>query len=367
MASDIGGVWRTIGGRRVFIKDGQSLHDAMKESGKFNKKQKEEEFEKNIDEMYNRFHGKTDKEIAEEIAKERGERLLTDEEQKQREVQFMKNLEKEPATYFEGKKDIENEVKQIYAEEGIRATSEENLKYISEKYGIPKTQAKAFIEDTAKRFDEENERKNKEYKVDYDKRPTSDVDRENQKNNKITEKIEKGQKTFDPVEFEKWRQEEDSRLEMDDDRARSVYESLGQPKAKKNQDSESKYKEYYKKENLGKPSNYQKGDKVTYTNSYGETIHGTIVREADEGEKQFQINKNLKGYIIKDSNGDNHIVVDTRIKLGNTTREKQKVSKDTNSAMNQYIRNEKQKKAYKKYLKEHPNSELSFNEFKDLK
>lgn len=30
------GVWRTIGGRRVFIKEGQSLSDAMKESGKFN-------------------------------------------------------------------------------------------------------------------------------------------------------------------------------------------------------------------------------------------------------------------------------------------------------------------------------------------
>lgn len=36
MASDIGGVWRTIGGRRVFIKDGQDLASAMKESGKFN-------------------------------------------------------------------------------------------------------------------------------------------------------------------------------------------------------------------------------------------------------------------------------------------------------------------------------------------
>jgi len=40
---DIGGVWRTIGGRRVFIKTGQNLSDAMKESGKFklSKKQKE--------------------------------------------------------------------------------------------------------------------------------------------------------------------------------------------------------------------------------------------------------------------------------------------------------------------------------------
>ena len=30
-----GGVWRTISGRRVFIRDGQSLSDAMAESGKF--------------------------------------------------------------------------------------------------------------------------------------------------------------------------------------------------------------------------------------------------------------------------------------------------------------------------------------------
>lgn len=46
---DIGGVWRTIGGRRVFIKDGQSLSSAMIESGKFKnlrsnyKKAKEED------------------------------------------------------------------------------------------------------------------------------------------------------------------------------------------------------------------------------------------------------------------------------------------------------------------------------------
>ena len=31
------GVWRTVAGRRIFIKEGQSLTDAMKESGKFNK------------------------------------------------------------------------------------------------------------------------------------------------------------------------------------------------------------------------------------------------------------------------------------------------------------------------------------------
>ena len=36
------GVWRTIGGRKVFIRNGQSMSEAMKESGKFKKGNKEE-------------------------------------------------------------------------------------------------------------------------------------------------------------------------------------------------------------------------------------------------------------------------------------------------------------------------------------
>lgn len=40
------------------------------------------------------------------------------------------------------------------------------------------------------------------------------------------------------------------------------------------------------------------------------------------------------------------------------------VMKDPNSKMNQFIREEKQKKSYKKYLKTHPGSNLTFEEFK---
>ena len=52
------GVWRTIAGRKVFIKDGQSLSDAMKNSGKFEKKEdvkakiKKQFDEKNEKELY---------------------------------------------------------------------------------------------------------------------------------------------------------------------------------------------------------------------------------------------------------------------------------------------------------------------------
>ena len=36
--SEEGGIWRTIGGRRVFIKDGEDIATAMKNSGKFENK-----------------------------------------------------------------------------------------------------------------------------------------------------------------------------------------------------------------------------------------------------------------------------------------------------------------------------------------
>ena len=42
------GVWRTIGGRRVFIEDGQSLEEAMRKSGKFTAITSENEKRKKI-------------------------------------------------------------------------------------------------------------------------------------------------------------------------------------------------------------------------------------------------------------------------------------------------------------------------------
>lgn len=47
---DIGGVWRTVGGRRIFIKDGEDLETAMKKSGKFRKSEiKDKDDDKNKD------------------------------------------------------------------------------------------------------------------------------------------------------------------------------------------------------------------------------------------------------------------------------------------------------------------------------
>ena len=46
------GVWRTVGGRRIFIKEGQDLASAMKESGKF--KGKTDEQIKKVEKLENK-------------------------------------------------------------------------------------------------------------------------------------------------------------------------------------------------------------------------------------------------------------------------------------------------------------------------
>lgn len=61
---DEDGVWRTIGGRRVFIRTGQSLSDAMKKSGKFKTKiteQEKQNIEKNTKESKESFEQAIDR------------------------------------------------------------------------------------------------------------------------------------------------------------------------------------------------------------------------------------------------------------------------------------------------------------------
>ena len=60
--SDLGGVWRTVGGRRIFIKDGEDLETAMKNSGKFGNKdeQKTPEILNNKQNLVDYFKIQTD-------------------------------------------------------------------------------------------------------------------------------------------------------------------------------------------------------------------------------------------------------------------------------------------------------------------
>ena len=55
------GVWRTIGGRRVFIRDGEDLSTAMQRSGKFSRVQKNQDLYKKLDEEKKKIDEKIEK------------------------------------------------------------------------------------------------------------------------------------------------------------------------------------------------------------------------------------------------------------------------------------------------------------------
>lgn len=64
------GVWRTVGGRRIFIKEGQDLASAMKESGKFKKNKKENWGKDKIMETYRKIKKNGTHEELQELAEQ---------------------------------------------------------------------------------------------------------------------------------------------------------------------------------------------------------------------------------------------------------------------------------------------------------
>ena len=98
--SDLGGVWRTVGGRRIFIKDGQTLASAMRKSGKFGKKVKDKNKEYKIpQETLDKFKNREDGNYyVAEIKPEHFLKITSNEN-------LIKSIEKETTSY--GEFDIE--------------------------------------------------------------------------------------------------------------------------------------------------------------------------------------------------------------------------------------------------------------------
>lgn len=112
--SKMDGVWRTISGRRVFIKKGQSLTEAMRESGKFQKNEKQSKKTK-IDDL---------KEKEEELKKfEEEKKQILDEETK---AMYKGEIEKF-RTLREKRKEIEQKIKKLKTEVRKQKIEEEKI------------------------------------------------------------------------------------------------------------------------------------------------------------------------------------------------------------------------------------------------
>lgn len=101
------GVWRTIGGRRVFIKTGQSLEEAMKESGKFSRSEK-------------------NKQLHEKLDKEREEKDKYKYLHKTEDDEFVKTQADVNGTFFQVYRDKDGNYKDA---NGVKLTDEEVKKF----------------------------------------------------------------------------------------------------------------------------------------------------------------------------------------------------------------------------------------------
>ena len=137
------GIWRTVGGRRIFIRNDQTLADAMKESGKFKKGQVESEIElarmkkyKKEDEERN---AKAKKELTEEAKELMDDARFLDPKEEGFDEAFAElkerfaDLRRKESTWQSSQsKSVEETIKQLEKEKnGNQYTS----KQLKEKYG----------------------------------------------------------------------------------------------------------------------------------------------------------------------------------------------------------------------------------------
>ena len=134
MSDDIGGVWRTIGNRHIFIRNGKSIPEAMKESGKFpvgNNKNRlsKEEIKKRLDESIRRTQtdtsGRGEDDSLARYTDKNGN-LKPEREKIHREI-----IEE----YFDGKEPVKDEEKEFLMTGGGSGTGKSNFrKNIDKKY-----------------------------------------------------------------------------------------------------------------------------------------------------------------------------------------------------------------------------------------
>lgn len=353
---DSDGVWRTIGGRRVFIREGQSLSDAMKKSGKFKSAKKKEKEEENVKEQIK-------------------------EDKKQ-------DLNIDPYEHAENIKEPKNEFDKLAKE--YKNTHDEMTKYNTERKHL----YQGFDEEKAK--DHLSEKDYKRYKE-----LTEKYENERQKLRDITDKMEKTpREEMKEQEEQSWRE----RFKNDKEYRESVINKISGEKEKKEirdfWEKEDQKKNSVKEKELSKINDkISKGEVLTeeeFTKKIRE-IQSTPSYKKKMDEAVEELNKKYD-YNNKKGSNEKYTVdyfkekgVDVKDKIpegwqkleGATTAPKgyewysngksrfggeykNALIKTSETKTSDSINNTLRRKAYQKYLKEHPSSKMTFEDFKDM-
>ena len=332
MAKDIGGVWRTVGGRRIFIKDGEDLATAMKNSGKFNnEKTKEEKAEESV----------LIKQKRDEIAKKIAKGGLSEEE--------YKKLKEEKDKLTEKKKQLDKDLTENDLKEARHRL--EQKKYDDKKTKINKVEEDKIYNKLVK--DNENNL-NKELNDIF-----GNIEREEDEYGISSQYLDEiSSKTMEKI----------NNMHDNDEISDYVYENYIDHYNEKisNIMSEKGYEPY---EHKGKIyySMIPKA-KIAYDN---------IINELNKKNINYKISKSwnpgeLPSIYIEDDDGNqfrisNHFnsknqqfdAYSLKVNKIYSTKDyinyKETILKDLNNFLGE--------SAYDKYISEHPNSKLTFNDF----
>ncbi len=408
MAKDLGGVWRTIGGRRVFIKDGEDLATAMKKSGKFNQN-------KNNSDLKNSNASQKEEKIKELEKKKEEAQGIFAKGAIQEEIDMLKDdFKGTPEEYRKFREEKRNELSKQKEIERQNVQNEREAKLKEKSSQLQKEIEEASPE---KREQYEIIQKNNPMQDDYHTgiRSPKDI--------KTWEEAMKDEDSFSWGDFSKKDAEEalkngqitvyssydikqgtfvsTSKVQAEEyagGKGSKVYEKTiplnevawingdeGQyakigSSSKTNNDFSIKTTKDKSIKDLYKKSLYKNGKEAGYIEYYDKNnkINIITMKTTDEFKRQgvasnlFDNLKEEKGditYKVTAVLGDGEKFLESKtniikkedrdyyVKIKSSTTSKTSNAKGTNSI---YM------KAYREYLKEHPNSKLTFKSFKEM-
>ena len=468
------GVWRTIGGRRVFIKEGQDLASAMKESGKFKSaskisKKDEDDIKKSMQKVAEQYEqDKKEDKVAERLkeneANERkirseaidNQKWLTEKDEKWLREQGHKEELENKIKNFKPSGDIENDERKLedissnyfYDEVGIynenidsTATkwahdkavelNEKNQRAEERKNatkGAGTTSQDKVLEDfknsdgSKKNFEKalnkisemeyNNEINPDEYK-DYISKIQKEYVEKNRKANSDREALRNTEERKNEEDFQKWRKNNDANGEWTDEKAREIYENT---KPVKYDIKTKSYEEVSKEDYKEKSTNDIMNEKIRgrgKSKEEDDLPKRTEIKSQGTSNRK-EVSENIQAHILdyysSDFTGEDIPATEAFVRqmdamdwLPNNWKRGEEIAKggsyliynqdmadfldelkinpkgktfSEDKAFDMYtsligresakLYDRIQKNSYKKYMKSHPLSKMSFEEFKDM-
>lgn len=352
---DSDGVWRTIGGRRVFIRTGQSLSDAMKESGKFGKREAvtKERMQEDIDE-FGKSAERYQKSLNRASNPESKRRLLEDRDEALKRVEEAKQKMKD----YDNPKEYKGDTSKL---EGKHIAKEKEYHFAGEE----------LYSDDPHRYDDtikSAQARKEKFKADSDFKKEKHIgwgdynkDGIPVYNNEIDYKGDFGWANLETLTDDDLTKALNVQSE---EYHKATAESVGDGRTRN-----GRMDRIFKNAKVGKyeqgmdkiNAEMQKRDMPRY-NIYDKQNPNIILVSSptkEMADKQIQDMYKTDVALQKEYGWKELPKYD--YKVGKVDENLNEIKKD--NTINNTIR----QKAYQKYLKEHPNSKLTFNEFKDMR